>query len=171
MCPLDGTTAIWLRKQAVNTTAKQVCWASTGNLDLLHVVPVLSRLLTFYISCFGTLNAPWCLCQEREKDAECRVFQDKWSASSWFKEMNGKDVRLVADPHTTNFKDSSEKVGICSWYLFIVEKLVTQRKLATFLRMKLQLLKNYITRLNLWKRAYRRLRRSRGLKLARLLAT
>ena len=42
--------------------------------------------------------------KKRKVDAECRVFQEKWSASYLFTEVNGKAVCLVCSQHVSVLK-------------------------------------------------------------------
>lgn len=44
------------------------------------------------------------LSKKRKVDAECRVFQEKWTASYLFTEVNGKPVCLVCMQHVSVFK-------------------------------------------------------------------
>ena len=59
---------------------------------------------TFNIMCFGTLIAPICLCQKREKWMQSAVFQEKWS-SYLITELNGKAVCLVCSEHVAVLKE------------------------------------------------------------------
>ena len=89
MCPLEVAIAIMLSKQTLyrglaGSKYKQVVQLARSYLVVLPY--------TFNIMHSGTLIAPKCLCQKDEKWTQCRVFQEKWSSSFLFTEVNGKPV-------------------------------------------------------------------------------
>lgn len=45
------------------------------------------------------------LSKRRKVDTECRVFQEKWTSSYFFTEINGKPVCLVCSEHVSVLKE------------------------------------------------------------------
>ena len=88
-----------MKETAVLNVSKQTVYTRTEQVNL-SACPERPCRSAYYIFCFEhyELLAPslpqHVSVTKREVDAECRVFQGKWSLSHLFAEVNGKPVFL-----------------------------------------------------------------------------
>ena len=91
MRPLDGAILIVLSKQVVHTVAEQVGQTRANWMSSFVFCP--HNLLRFLPLAFYAFH-PHCpkmsLSKKRKVETGCRVFQERWSSSYFFVEVNGK---------------------------------------------------------------------------------
>jgi len=77
----------------------------------LGLLPFLKLLSLAFILYSVTASLPkMSLWKKRKFDKECRVFQDIWSVSHFFTEVNGKPVCLVCSQQVSVVKDYNIRV-------------------------------------------------------------